>query len=225
MDEATVQRAGGGESEFARRRARLVDELEVDGITDRRVLAAMSDVERHDFVPEALVDVAYDNRPLPIGEGQTISQPFVVAWMAEAADIRPGDRVLEVGTGSGYGAAVLRRLGARVVGIERYPSLAERARTALARSGAGDVDVRVGDGSVGVPDEAPFDAIVVTAAAPSVPAPLLAQLADGGRLVMPVGEPGIQELVRVRRCGSTTTTERLGGVAFVPLVGEAGWCP
>ena len=223
MDETAVQHPGDRGPEFARRRARLVDELEVDGITDRRVLAAMSAVARHDFVPEALAEEAYDNRPLPIGEGQTISQPFVVAWMAEAADVRPGDRALEVGTGSGYGAAVLRRLGAHVVGIERYPSLAEHARTALANSGAGDVDVRVGDGSVGVPDEAPFDVIVVTAAAPAVRGPLLAQLADGGRLVMPVGAPGIQELVKVTRRGTTTTTERLGGVAFVPLVGEEGW--
>ena len=157
----------------------VAHDLAARDIHDERVLAAMESVPREHFVPEDLVDAAYEDRPLPIGVGQTISQPYIVALMAQEARIRAADRVLEVGTGSGYGAAVLGRLAAEVWTIERHEDLARRAREALEATGAGNVHVDVGDGSLGAPDSAPFDAIVVTAAAPEAPSALLAQLADG----------------------------------------------
>lgn len=194
-------------------------DIERRGVHDPDVLAAMSSVPRELFVPAELADAAYEDRPLPIGEGQTISQPYVVAVMAEAAELVPGDRVLEVGTGSGYGAAVLARIAAEVWTIERHPPLAGRAALVLASLGVGNAHVVVGDGTLGWPAAAPYDAVVVTAAAAVVPPALLDQLVDGGRLVMPVGsEAAGQELVRLRRHGGHHEREDLGPVRFVPLL-------
>lgn len=194
------------------------------GITDPRVLAAMGEVRREDFVAPHRRAAAYDDRALPIEAGQTISQPYVVALMTEALELTETDRVLEVGTGSGYQAAILRCIVPRVVTIERIASLADSARARLERLGIDGVEVVAGDGTLGWPPGAPYDAIVVTAGGPSVPPALVEQLAPGGRLVMPVGRLGSQELVRVRRRpDGSIVREDLGGVAFVPLVGEQGW--
>ena len=206
---------------FAGMRQRMVEEqIERRGVRDARVLAAMRAVPRHLFVPDDLRARAYDDAPLPIGEGQTISQPFIVAFMTEAARVAPGDRVLEVGTGSGYQAAVLAAIGAEVMSIEILPGLAERARTALAAIGFEKVAVRTGDGFRGWPEAAPFDAVLVTAAPDEVPPPLLAQLKVGGRLVIPVGT-GTQALIRVTRTAEGFERESLLPVRFVPMTGEA----
>lgn len=192
------------------------------GIRDQRVLDAMATVPREDFVPEHLRDRAYEDRPLPIGGGQTISQPYVVALMADAARIGPRDSVLEVGTGSGYGAAVLSQLAARVHTVERLPELADTARAALADHS--NVEVHSADGTEGWQQAAPYDAIVVTAAGESVPEALTDQLAPGGRLVIPVGaHHGAQRLVCIERGLDEPTelrTTDLGGVSFVPLIGD-----
>jgi protein-L-isoaspartate(D-aspartate) O-methyltransferase len=206
-------------------RARMVDQqIARRGVRDPRVLAAMRTVPREAFVPEASVGFAYDDGPLPIGQGQTISQPYIVALMAEAAELAPGDRVLEVGTGSGYAAAVLARLAERVYSIERQPALAEAARERLAQSGFANVELRIGDGSRGWPEAAPFDAILVAAASPSVPDSLRRQLAPGGRLIVPVGTGGrAQRLLRIRRRAEGFAEEELLAVHFVPLIGAEGW--
>lgn len=195
------------------------------GISDARVIDAMASVPREVFVPRGCRRQAYSDGPLPIGMGQTISQPYMVAWMAEALELAQGDRVLEVGTGSGYSAAVLSRLGGVVYTVERHASLAHGARTVLARLGYGNVHVHHGDGSVGWAEHAPYDAIVVAAGGPRVPAPLRDQLGAGGRLVMPLGPaPGRQVLVRERRGASGRfIREALGAVRFVPLVGQEGF--
>lgn len=195
------------------------------GIRDPRVLAAMREVPREAFVPGELAEFAYEDAPLPIEEAQTISQPYIVALMAAALELEPRHRVLEVGTGSGYAAAVLSRIAAEVYTIERHGELAETARTRLEALGYANVHVRHGDGTLGWAEHGPYDAIVVAAGGPQVPDPLLAQLAVGGRLVIPVGDtPREQRLVRVRRVDAGTyAREDLGGVRFVPLVGEAGW--
>lgn len=210
--------------DFERCRRRMVKrDVARRGVRDRAVLGAMREVPRERFVPDDLADAAFEDRPLPIGEEQTISQPYVVALMAEAAELEPEDRVLEVGTGSGYGAAVLGRLARQVWTVERIPSLARRAAAVLAAVGCTGVEVVEGDGTLGHAAEAPYDAVVVTAAAPSVPPALLDQLVDCGRLVMPVGAPtGAQRLVRVRRRGDRCVEEDLGPVRFVPLVGAHG---
>jgi protein-L-isoaspartate(D-aspartate) O-methyltransferase len=204
-------------------RRRLVAELRRDGVQDERVLAAIAAVPREEFVPPEHRANAYRNAPLPIGAGQTISQPLVVGLMTQALELAGSERVLEVGTGSGYQAAVLCRLAAHIVSIERFPELAERARAVLARIGCTNVEVHVTNGSLGWPAAAPYDAIIVTAGAPVVPEALVAQLADGGRLVIPVGDRTSQELVLVIRQDGGTQTRRLGPVRFVPLVGEEGW--
>jgi protein-L-isoaspartate(D-aspartate) O-methyltransferase len=189
------------------------------GVCDQRVLSAMKRVQRHRFVPPALVEYAADDRPLPIGEGQTISQPYVVALMLEAAALRPGDRVLEVGTGSGYAAAVASLLCRQVISIERHASLAASAADRLDELGFGTVEVRVGDGTLGCLELAPFNAILVTAGGLEVPAPLLDQLASGGRLVMPVGSEGAQTLVRITKyADGSMKRDALGAVRFVPLI-------
>jgi protein-L-isoaspartate(D-aspartate) O-methyltransferase len=180
-------------------------------------------VPRHLFVPGADPDDAYDDRPLPIGEGQTISQPYMVAVMTAALDPLPEDRVLEVGTGSGYQAAVLAELCREVITVERHPRLAERARAVLERLGFDHVRVVVGDGSLGFPERQPYKGILVTAAAPAVPDPLRQQLAEGGRLVVPVGSSGYQELVVETRTASGFTRELREGCVFVPLIGQAGF--
>jgi len=206
---------------FTGMRLRMVEEqIERRGVRVPRVLDAMRTVPRHLFVPEELRDRAYDDAPLPIGDGQTISQPYIVAFMTEAARIKPGDRVLEVGTGSGYQAAVLAAIGAEVMSIEILPGLAERARQALAAAGFVKVAVRTGDGFRGWPEAAPFDAVLVTAAPDEVPPPLLGQLKVGGVLVIPVGT-GTQELIRVTRTAAGFERESLLPVRFVPMTGEA----
>ena len=194
------------------------------GIRDERVLEAMATTPREQFVPGVPTSLAYDDRALPIDAGQTISQPYMVARMTELLRVKPGDRVLEIGTGSGYQAAVLARLGAEVTSIERLPDLAEGARAALRQVGIEGVDVRVGDGSIGEPEGAPWDGIVVTAAAPSVPDALREQLGEGARLVIPVGPLQQQDLIVVERRGPNDWQEWSdGAVVFVPLVGEGGW--
>jgi protein-L-isoaspartate(D-aspartate) O-methyltransferase len=191
-------------------------------VDDPRVLAAMRTVPRHRFVPSAPLRDAYADRPLPIGRGQTISQPYVVAWMTQQLELRPGDRVLEVGTGCGYAAAVLAEIAAEVWTVERHAELAEGARRVLGQLGYDHVTVVVDDGSMGYPPAAPYDAIIVAAAAPRVPDALVAQLAEGGRLVLPVDRGVGQELLRVEKHGDELVMEPLGGVRFVPLIGEQG---
>jgi len=201
----------------------VAEQLRGRGIRDEHVLEAMARVPRHEFVYPEQRDEAYGDHPLPIGEGQTISQPFVVAAMLEALALRPEDVVLEVGTGSGYQTAILAELVRTVYSIERIASLAERARTVLERLGYSNVILVHGDGSQGLPEAAPFDAIVVAAAAPQVPRPLLEQLRDGGRLVIPVGSGFAQELQLVRKIGDRSTVLYLDGVRFVPLIGREGF--
>jgi protein-L-isoaspartate(D-aspartate) O-methyltransferase len=199
-------------------------QLESRDIRDSRVRAAMSRVPRHLFVPPGSRTAAYDDHPIPIGHGQTISQPYIVAFMTEALGLRGDERVLEIGTGSGYQAAILAELCAEVFSVERIPELAERARDVLQGLGYRNVSVRTGDGSEGWPERAPFDAIIVTAAAPAVPPALRAQMADNGVLVLPVGEiRGAQELVVARRSGSTVSVHQSIGCRFVPLVGKGGF--
>jgi len=201
----------------------VAEQLRDRGIRDERVLEAMARVPRHEFVQPDQRDEAYEDHPLPIGEGQTISQPFVVAAMLEALALRPEDVALEVGTGSGYETAVLAELVRKVYSIERIASLAERARVVLARLGYSNVTVVHGDGSQGLLEVAPFDAIVVSAAAPRLPKPLMDQLRDGGRLVIPVGSGFAQELQLVRKIGDSSTILYLDGVRFVPLIGRDGF--
>jgi protein-L-isoaspartate(D-aspartate) O-methyltransferase len=200
-------------------------QIEARGVRDARVLAALRTVPRETFVAADLARFAYDDAPLPIGEEQTISQPFVVALMAAVLEIRPGDRVLEVGAGSGYSAAVLSRLAGEVWTVERHPSLAAAARERMERLGYANVQVIQADGSLGWPASAPYDAIAVAAGGPEVPQALLDQLAPGGRLVIPIGAtPRDQMLVRVRRLpDGTFSRESLGAVRFVPLIGAQGW--
>jgi protein-L-isoaspartate(D-aspartate) O-methyltransferase len=193
------------------------------GIGDPRVLAAMQRVPRDAFVPDHLKAYAYDDGPLPIGHGQTISQPYIVALMVEAAEVDAASNVLEVGTGSGYAAAILAETARHVSTIERNRSLADAARARLAGLGYSNVDVHAADGSEGWPAAAPFDVIVAAAGAPGVPEPLKAQLARGGRLIIPVGPRGHQSLRRVRRADNGFVEQNLGAVAFVPLVGRHGW--
>ena len=207
-------------------RRRMVEtQLAARGIRDPRVLAAMGKVPRDQFVAPRQAAFAYEDEPLPIGERQTISQPYIVALMTEALGLEPTDRVLEIGTGSGYSAAVLAEIGAEVYTIERIASLAERARRRLAALGYASVHVLTGDGTLGWPEHAPYDAIVVTAGGPEVPPPLLEQLAVGGRLVIPLGPTLFEQcLIRVVRLTvDDYRREELTPVAFVPLIGAAGW--
>ncbi len=204
----------------ARARERMVtDQIVTRGVADPRTLAALRKVPRHLFVPPEAADDAYADHPLPIGHGQTISQPYIVAFMTEAMGLRGGETVLEIGTGSGYQAAVLAEIAARVYTIEILEPLAAEARERLALLGYRNVEVRAGDGYVGWPAAAPFDAIVVTAAAPRIPEPLEQQLKDGGRLVIPVGE-SLQEIVVVTRVGDRFDERRVLPVRFVPMTGQ-----
>ncbi len=211
---------------FTKRRIAMVrEQIAARGVHDARVLEAMKKVPREEFVPEALREEAYDDRPLPIGEGQTISQPYVVGSMTEALRLTGGEKVLEIGTGSGYAAAVLAEIAGEVHTIERIPALAQRAQANLRRLGYSHVHVIEGDGTLGYAAAAPYDAIVVTADGPRVPPSLKSQLKPGGRLVMPMGEKHWEQmLVRltVTRDGGETL-EKLYPVMFVPLIGAEGW--
>lgn len=221
-----VRSMGLGPADFARARAHMVEtQLARRGVRDPLVLDAMGQVPREAFVGRGYESFAYDDLPLPIGDGQTISQPYVVALMIEAAGAVAYDVALEVGAGSGYAAAVLGRIVARVVAIERHASLAEKARGRLQRLGCDNVELHCGDGTRGWPEAAPFDVIIVSAGAPAVPEALKAQLAPGGRLVLPVGRSEhYQKLLKLtRRGGAEYVTENLGEVSFVPLIGEQGW--
>lgn len=199
------------------------DQLEQRNVHDGRVLQAMAAVPRHRFVPQQLSDRAYADNALPIGAGQTISQPFIVALTAAALQIQPHERVLEIGTGSGYAAAVLAQLAREVWSVERVRALAVDAKHLLHDLHYTNVHVGIGDGTSGWPDHAPYDAIAVAAAAPAIPQPLLAQLAPGGRLVLPVGTRDDQQMLRIVRTPRGFTKQNLGPVRFVPLVGEHGW--
>ena len=196
------------------------------GLRDPRVLAAMREVPRHEFVPEALRSHAYEDHPLPIGAGQTISQPYIVAVMLEYLVLQATDRVLEVGTGSGYATALLSRLCAAVYSIERHAELAASAQATIARLGYPNVKIRVGDGRLGWPEYAPFDAILVSAAAAEVPQTLFTQLRDGGRMIVPIGPPVSQELQLIRKINGRAEARILEGCRFVPLVDGtviSGW--
>jgi protein-L-isoaspartate(D-aspartate) O-methyltransferase len=212
MDRTEMQREQMVESQIAAR-----------GVRDPRVLAAMRRVKREEFIPEELRDQAYQDHPLPIGSSQTISQPFIVALMVEALRLQPGDRVLEIGAGSGYAAAVLAEIADRVYAVERHADLAATAQERLRRLGYDNVEIRHGDGTRGWPEKAPFDAIIVAAAGPRVPESLREQLAIGGRMLIPVGSEYSQELIRVTRTESGYREEPMEAVRFVPLVGEEGW--
>jgi len=211
--------------DFSIARRRMVEgQVIARGITDPRVIDAMLKVPRHRFVEEALQSQAYQDAPLPIGERQTISQPYMVAVMSQALALSGSETVLEIGTGSGYQAAILALLADRVFSLERIPSLARRARKALDECGFSKVNIRVADGTRGWQDMAPFDAIIVTAGAPEVPQDYLDQLAVGGRLVIPVGDRSSQVLMRITRTGVREfEDERILGCRFVPLVGSCGW--
>jgi protein-L-isoaspartate(D-aspartate) O-methyltransferase len=205
-------------------RFRMVErQIIARGITNPRILTAMRQIPRHFFIPPPYDRTAYDDNPLPIGNGQTISQPYIVALMTDLLNPGPDDRVLELGTGSGYQTAILAALAKHVVTIERIPAVADLARSNLSRSGITNIDLIVGDGTTGYPPSAPFNAILITAAAPQIPQPLIDQLAEGGRLVVPVGGQDLQELVRITRTGNRTMESRYGGVRFVPLIGRYGW--
>ncbi len=203
-------------------RLRMVSkQIEARGVRDARVLDAMREVPRHRFVPQSQLAYAYDDRPLPIGEGQTISQPYIVALMSELAEVKPGDKVLEVGTGSGYQAAVLAHMGAKLFSIEIIEPLAKRAEATLRKLGYDkNVAVRHGDGYAGWPEQAPFDAILVTAAPPTIPEPLKQQLKVGGRLIIPVGRH-YQSLLKVTRTKAGFRKESVIPVRFVPMTGDA----
>lgn len=215
-----------GRDPFAETRALMVErQLRRRGIADERLLEAFATVPRERFVDPKLEHLAYSDGPLPIGFGQTISQPYIVALMIEAVGIAPGDKLLEVGAGSGYAAAILARLASSVIAIERVPELAASARERLAGLGVANARVVEGDGTLGWPDAAPFDAILAAASGRDVPQSLVAQLAPGGRLVMPTGAPGaVQTLLLITRCDDGTIDRTdLGRVRFVPLIGAEGW--
>jgi protein-L-isoaspartate(D-aspartate) O-methyltransferase len=211
---------------FAAEREAMVErQLRRRGITEAEILDAFRAVPREQFISEDYAHLAYGDHPLPIEANQTISQPYIVALTIQAAAIRPGDKVLEVGAGSGYAAAVISRIAGQVIGIERQHDLVEVARERMRRLGYDNVAIIEGDGTKGCPQEAPFDAIVAAASGSHVPQPFIDQLKNGGRIVMPVGEPGwAQELIKVtKRRGGKLIRENLGGVRFVPLIGEEGW--
>jgi protein-L-isoaspartate(D-aspartate) O-methyltransferase len=212
--------------DYTAERGAMIDRhLKRRGITDQRILDAFLAVPREEFVAEEYAHLAYGDHPLPIEAGQTISQPYIVGLMIEAAGIKPGDTVLEVGAGSGYAAAVISRIAAQVIAIERQHDLIDIARQRMHRLGYENVEIVEGDGTKGCRDRAPFDAILAAASGSHVPRPLIEQLAPGGRIVMPVGDPGwVQELVKVtKEEDGILKQENLGGVRFVPLIGEEGW--
>jgi protein-L-isoaspartate(D-aspartate) O-methyltransferase len=205
-------------------RSRMVEhQIRARGITNPRLLTAMREIPRHLFIPPPYNTSAYEDAPLPIGNGQTISQPYIVALMTELLDPRPEDHVLEIGAGSGYQAAILSKLVRHVTTIERIPGVADLARRNLAELGLKNISIIVGDGTLGYPGHAPYDGIIITAATPEIPQPLIDQLAVGGILVAPVGSRDIQELVTLTRTEIGIARASHGGVRFVPLIGEHGW--
>lgn len=209
--------------DFKAARIRMVQtQIAARGISDPEILRAFETVPRHEFVPEAHREEAYRDAPLPIGEGQTISQPYMVASMTHAVHISKGLRVLEIGTGSGYQAAILAELGARVISVERLPRLAEKADAVLKSLGY-EVEIRVGDGTLGLPDAAPFDRIIVTAGAPALPSPLPDQISEGGRIVIPIEEAYCQVLCVFEKIEGVIREERHERCTFVPLIGRHGW--
>ena len=217
-------KARSSSTDYDKEREHMVEsQLVQRGIKDKRVLDAMRQVPRHLFIPKDMRDLAYCDGPLPIGQGQTISQPYIVALMTELLELTGQEKVLELGTGSGYQAAILSRLVSQVYSVERHAALAEQAEKVFAQLGYDNIVISVGDGTLGWPEHSPYEAIIVTAAAPDVPQPLMGQLADGGRLVAPVGSRWSQVLAKVKRQGETLTKEHLTAVAFVPLVGKYGW--
>jgi protein-L-isoaspartate(D-aspartate) O-methyltransferase len=221
---ADPRRENSGEDEFAIQRAEMIEkQLRRRGIHDAHVLSAMATVPREEFLPRELRQRAYDDAPLPIGEGQTISQPYIVGAMTAALNLTGNERVLEVGTGCGYQAAILSLLSKTVFSIESRSQLAAAAGARLERLGYANVHIHCGDGTLGLPELAPFDAILVAAAAPVVPEPLRSQLAEGGRLILPVGDAENQELLRIERHGNSFETLTLEPCRFVPLVGHHGW--
>ncbi|MGC1415150.1 MAG: protein-L-isoaspartate(D-aspartate) O-methyltransferase [Candidatus Acidiferrum sp.] len=223
-ESARAPRTASNQGEFAAQRAEMLEkQLRRRGVSDLGVLAAMASVRREEFVPNELRQRAYEDAPLPIGEGQTISQPYIVATMTAALRLTGKERVLEIGTGSGYQAAILSKMAEIVFTVESRSELASAAASRLERLGYSYVHVHCGDGTLGLPDLAPFDAILVAAAAPAVPAPLRAQLAEGGRLIMPVGDADNQELLYIERQGNSFLTRSLDGCRFVPLIGYHGW--
>jgi len=203
--------------------ANLRRQLEAKGITSTRVLDAIEQTRRELFVPPDMRQQAYDDNALPIGSGQTISQPFIVALMTQAAELTGNETVMEIGTGSGYQAAVLSRLCRHLVTVERLPELAEQARQTLDALGDTNITYHVGDGTLGCPEHAPYDAILVTAAAPDIPEPLYEQLKPGGRLIVPIGSVSMQQLQCIRKTDSKPDVTRLCDCRFVKLVGRAGW--
>ncbi|MBE0604426.1 MAG: protein-L-isoaspartate(D-aspartate) O-methyltransferase [Deltaproteobacteria bacterium] len=205
------------------RRRMVEDQIRRRGVRDERVLSAMEEIPRHLFLPEALRHKAYEDGPQPIGEGQTISQPFIVAEMTAALRLTGGEKVLEIGTGSGYQTAILARLARRVVTMERIPSLGSQASRLLGELGCANVDFVTGDGTLGCGEHAPFDRILSAAASPSVPPPWLEQLTEGGIIVLPVGGRLNQDLVRVTKTGGEPFFEFLGACIFVPLIGRHGF--
>lgn len=206
-----------------REREHLKRQLENRGISDRRVLEAIGSVPRHRFVPPESRSQAYDDNALPIGSGQTISQPYMVALMTQELCLSGDERVLEIGTGSGYQAAVLAVLAREVVTIERFPELSQEAQSVLGEIGYENIEFRVGDGTLGCPDRAPYDGIIVTAGAPDVPAPLYKQLNEGGRLIIPIGDDFQQMLQVIEKRGGRPVTTDVCACRFVKLIGDAGW--
>jgi protein-L-isoaspartate(D-aspartate) O-methyltransferase len=198
-------------------------QIEARGVRNPRVLAAMREIPRHLFIPPPYDRSAYEDSPLPIGNGQTISQPYIVALMTELLKPEPEDNVLEIGTGCGYQAAILAKLVSKVTSIERIPAVADLARSNLTALGISNVEIQTADGTLGYPENAPYNGIIITAATPSVPKPLIEQLAENGRLVAPVGGREIQELVVLSSRKGIISQELHGGVRFVPLIGEHGW--
>ena len=210
--------------DYDKARQRMVEtQIIARGIKDPRVIGAMRKVPRHCFIEEALYSQAYSDYPLPIGEKQTISQPYIVALMTEALELKGTERVLEIGAGSGYQTAILAELAHKVYSIERINNLVIRARRTLDALGYRNVIIKFSDGTMGWKEEAPFDAIIVTAGAPAIPSPLIDQLASPGRLVIPVGDRWSQSLIRIIKEGDKSREEDLGGVRFVSLIGECGW--
>ncbi len=211
------------EIDFERLRKKMVEtQLIPRGIKDKKVIEAFLTVPREKFVPENLKESAYDDTPLPIGEGQTISQPYIVALMTELLQLKGGEKVLEIGTGSGYQAAILSEIGCEVYSVERIPSLAKRAGKILQQLGY-IVKIKIGDGTLGWEEYAPYDGIIVTAAGPKIPQSLLTQLKEGGRIVMPVGDLFTQDLIRITKVKGKFIKENFGGCQFVPLKGKEGW--